>query len=111
MSTQIFLSSEQLEAGDFRVVTSAETDVWDSYVDQHPKASVFHTRQMIDVYSATHKYQPLAIAAVNQHGRPVAIIVSVLVQTLTGVASSFASRAIMFAEPICNDNDEGFKAW
>ena len=109
MSTQIFLSSEQLEADDFRVVTLAETDVWDSYVDQHPKASVFHTRQMIDVYSATHKYRPLAIAAVNQYGKPVAMIVSVLVQTISGVASSFASRAVMFAEPICNDDDEGIQ--
>ena len=109
MSTQISIFREQSEANDFRVVTSAETDVWDSYVNQHPKASVFHTRQMVDVYSATHKYQPLAIAAVNQHGRPVAMIVSVLVQTLTGVASSFASRAVMFAEPICNDDDEGIQ--
>ena len=88
-------------------MTPAETDLWDAYVDEHPKASIFHTRQMVQVYSATHKHRPLAIAAVNRYGTPVAMIVSVLVKTLPGVASSFASRAIMFAEPICNDNDEG----
>ena len=107
--TQTTISREQLKADHIRIVTSAETDIWDAYVEQHPKASVFHTRQMVDIYSATHKYQPLAIAAVNQYGQPVAMIVSVLVQTLTGVASSFASRAVMFAEPICNDDDEGIQ--
>ncbi len=93
----------------FRIATPAETDLWDAYVDEHPKASIFHTRQMVQVYSATHKHQPLAIAAVNQHGIPVAMIVSVHVKTLSGVVSRFASRAIMFAEPICNDDAEGIQ--
>ena len=95
--------------GPFRIATPAETDLWDAYVDKHPKASIFHTRQMVQVYSATHKHQPLAVTAVNQHGIPVAMIVSVLVKTLPGFASRFASRAIMFAEPICNDDEEGIQ--
>ncbi len=94
---------------DFRIITPANRDQWDRYVAEHPKATIFHTREMVEVYRATNRYQPLAIAAVNGSGKPIAMLVSVLVQTLPSPASRFASRAIMFAEPICDDNDEGIE--
>lgn len=89
------------------IVTPGETPAWNEYVTQHPKGTIFHTEDMVNVFHVTPGYEPFARAAVNEAGDIVALLVAVRVETVSGIASSFASRSIFFAEPICNDNEEG----
>lgn len=93
-----------------RVVGPADAPSWDAYVEAHPKGTVFHTSAMIDVYAAVPRYEPFAAAAVNADGNIVALLVAVRIETLSGLASSWASRSVLHAEPICNDDDEGIEA-
>ncbi len=91
----------------FQIVTAEDRERWDSYVAAHPKGTIFHTSDMVRVFAATRQHEPLAIAAVNGAGDIVAMLVAVHVRTLNGAASRFASRSIQYAEPICNDDEEG----
>jgi CelD/BcsL family acetyltransferase involved in cellulose biosynthesis len=89
------------------VVTHRECMHWDDYVLDHPKGTIFHSQAMIDVHAHTKGHSPIALAAQNRDGEIVALLVSVVIETLAGLASRFASRVVMFAEPICDKNEEG----
>lgn len=79
---------------------------WDHYVAKHPHGTVFHTTSMFRVFEATTDYSPYAYAAVNDSGKIVAMLVSVHVTTVRGLPT-FSSRAIQFAEPLCDFDAEG----
>ena len=66
----------------FQIVTSETCSQWDSYVQDHPKGTIFHTAAMVRVFGATRFYKPLAIAARTSDGRIVALLVAVRVQRL-----------------------------
>ena len=83
---------------------------WNEYVQKHSKGSVFHTREMFRVFEDTPGHTPMWIGARDEDGEIIAILCAVKVTTISGVLSRFASRSIMFVEPICDDTDEGILA-
>jgi CelD/BcsL family acetyltransferase involved in cellulose biosynthesis len=83
---------------------------WNKYVNDHPKGSVFHTLEMRTVFEATPGYEPMHIGARDSRGKIVAMLCAVRIKTIGGVFSPLASRSIMFAEPICDESDEGIEA-
>ncbi len=84
-------------------------DQWDCYVSGHPNGSIFHTRAMIQAFSATDNIEPAAYAAVNEAGNIVALLVSCHVKTLRDF-SSLSSRAVHYAEPLCDATPLGVAA-
>lgn len=86
---------------------TAATDEWDRYCSSHPKGSVFHTRKLLEAYAGTPGNSVHAEAAVSPSGRIVALLTAVRVSTLGGPFKPLASRSIMYAEPICDNNEEG----
>lgn len=90
-------------------IVAPDHEHWDAYVSQHPHGTIFHTSAMIRVFSATCDLQPFAHAAIDAAGAIVAMVVSVHVKTLRGF-SSLSSRAIQYAEPLCNDDADGVSA-
>ena len=80
---------------------------WDEYIQSHEKGTIFHTVGMYEVFSGTPKCRPWAMAVTNTDGAIVAMVSAVRVETLGGIASRFASRSILYAEPICDETDEG----
>ena len=80
---------------------------WDDYVIEHSKGTIFHTSGMHKVFDNTQRNEPWSMAAVNHAGRIVALLTAVRVETVSGLASRFASRSIMYSEPICDDSEEG----
>lgn len=99
--------SQVTHQGRFTIVTPRDIRHWDSYVKTHRKASIFHTSAMVDVYRTTAGYEPFAVAALNDKDDIVALLVAVRVVTVSGIAGRFASRSILYAEPLCNDDEEG----
>jgi serine/alanine adding enzyme len=65
---------------------------------------------MSRAYGRTPQHQSFSRAAVDDHGTIYAMLSSVLVKTLPGLASHLASRAIMYSEPICVDTPLGYEA-
>jgi serine/alanine adding enzyme len=92
----------------FEIVDS-DHDAWDSYVQQHPSGSIFHTRAMIRAFQATGNIQPRALAAIDESGELVALLVSCHVKTLRDF-SSFSSRSVHYAEPLCDPTPVGMAA-
>ena len=92
------------------IVPVDEASSWNDYVAAHPKGAIFHTAEMVDVFRATPKHEPLAIAAVDHAQRILALLVAVRIETVSGFASSLASRSVFYAEPLCNDTDHGIVA-
>jgi hypothetical protein len=91
----------------YTIANSSELPGWDDFVRQHPKGTIFHTKEMVQVLAATKLYEPLAIAACAPGGRIVAVLVAARVCTIPGMLSRFAARSILFAEPLCTDDSDG----
>jgi len=79
---------------------------WDQYVAKHAHGTAFHTSSLIRAFANTPTFSLFAYAALNADGEIVAMLVSVHVKTLRRL-TSLSSRAIQFAEPLCNDHVEG----
>lgn len=90
-------------------ITDWQNERWDSYVDQHPHGSIFHTRAMLQTFLDARDFDPIAHAAVDEHGKIVALLASAHVTTLRSIPS-FASRIIQFAEPLCDATPCGAEA-
>ena len=94
--------------GAFQIVTPSG-EAWDAYVRQHPHGSIFHTSAMIRAFAATNGLEPYAYAAADTSGKIVALLVSCHVKTLSRF-SAMSSRAVQFAEPLCDPDSTGVAA-
>jgi len=83
-----------------------QTEDWDAFVAAHPKGSIFHTAAMCRTMKATKGYDVLAISACDSFGEVKALLVAVCVSTLKSLGK-LAARSVMFAEPICTDDEIG----
>lgn len=92
----------------FRVV-GPDDESWDEYVRRHPQGSIFHTSKMIAAFAATSGFEPYGRAAIDAEGNIVALLVSCHVKTLRQF-SAVSSRAVQFAEPLCDPDPIGIAA-
>ena len=92
----------------FELVDS-DHEQWDPYVQRHPSGSIFHTRAMVRTFASVGSVYPRAMAAVDETGSIVALLVSCHVKTLRDF-SSLSSRAVQFAEPLCDATPVGVAA-
>ncbi len=92
----------------FEICQPADTQ-WDDYVRKHSKGSIFHTSAMIRAFTATRNVEPFAKAAIDESGNIVAMMVSCHVKTLRDF-TSLSSRAVQYAEPLCDSNPAGIAA-
>ena len=93
------------------IVTDAPNlESWSHFVSDHPRGSIFHTPEMVQVFGKTLRNYPLALAAIDEDGGMLALLVAVRVQTLPGPLGAVSSRSILYAEPICRDDERGRSA-
>ena len=110
MDTPVTSSYQRIDSGVLQFVTPEEAPGWDDYVRAHDKGTIFHTAGMHKVIQATPKNYPWSLAAVNSDGEIVAIVCAVRVETVGSIASRFASRSVWYAEPLCDETEEGSRA-
>jgi serine/alanine adding enzyme len=92
------------------IIDSPEPESWRRFVALHPRASIFHTPEMVRVFEGTPGHRPLALAAVDSVGDILALLVSVRVRTLRWLPGRVAARMLMYAEPLCLESDRGMEA-
>lgn len=90
-----------------KVVDRLEREVWSAFVEKHPNGSIFHTPEMFEVFQNTPDHAPLILAALDGSGDVLALLVSVKVQTLPSILGPISSRALLYAEPICQSSEQG----
>lgn len=83
---------------------------WDQFVAEHPHGTIFHSRAMLCTLQNTARHCPLAVAALDESDTVLALLAAVKVSTLGVWARQFASRSILFGEPIFADSDAGYQA-
>lgn len=83
---------------------------WDQFVLDHPKGSIFHSSPMIRVFRRAKHHEVLPLAALGPKGEIIALLVAVRVQTLPDPLGRLSSRSILYAEPLCHDNEPSIDA-
>lgn len=94
--------SMNLKITDFRKIPQ-----WDQFVLDHPNGTILHTSSMIRCKESTRHNFPFAQGAIDSQGQLCAILVASRVVTMSGIGAQIASRSIMYAEPLCLNNDSG----
>ena len=91
---------------DIEVITPLDDPRWSGFVDLHPKASIFHTREWMAALTKTYGYSPFAIARISQGGEiGAAIPVCAVESWLTGkrlISLPFADHC----EPLVGSSSE-----
>ncbi len=95
---------------DFQITDSPDRALWERFVDEHPKGSIFHTPAMQDAFAAAKHQRPLTLAALDHDGEMLALLSAVRVQTLPDPLGEISSRSIWYAEPLCRDVPAGVEA-
>jgi lipid II:glycine glycyltransferase (peptidoglycan interpeptide bridge formation enzyme) len=82
---------------------------WDHFVATHSQGSILHTSAMIRCQMETKQHVPHAYGVLDAAGELCAVLVAVRVSTISGLASSIASRSVMYAEPLCRNDQVGLE--
>lgn len=99
------------ESVDIRITESLDKVDWDRFVNSNPRATVFQTASMAEVYKRTAKYVPVSIAAVNEHTNEVlATLLVVIKNEKNGFLGSFSAHSSIRGGPIFNDSQAGISA-
>jgi lipid II:glycine glycyltransferase (peptidoglycan interpeptide bridge formation enzyme) len=79
-----------------RVVRRLTPTAWASFVDEQPRATIFHTPEMHRVFAATRGHRPRLFASVGDDGRLVAMLTVVDVTTMPGPLRYVSTRAVAY---------------
>lgn len=83
---------------------------WTSFVRSHPDGNIFQTMEMVEVYSGTERYEPMALAAIDASGNIQALMNAVLMHEREGPLGSFTSRAVVQVGPLFSHSEAGHAA-
>ena len=53
----------------FEIVQSLEEEIWHQFLNENPKANIFHTPEFFQVFGRVKGYKPHLWAAVNSGGQ------------------------------------------
>ena len=91
----------------WRVVTELPEQVWEEFVASHPRSSIFHTPLMHAVFARAEGHTPLLLAAVTDHGRPVALLTAVRITLKGGLAARWTTRVVAYGGFLAEESDRG----
>lgn len=99
------------ESVDIRITESVDKDEWDGFVNSNPRATVFQTANLAEVYKRTAKYEPVSIAAVDERKNEVlATLLVVIKKEKKGFLGSFSTHSSIRGGPISADSQTGITA-
>ena len=83
---------------------------WREFVDNHPQGTIFHTPEMFEVFAGATGHRPTLWAAVDNHGRVLALLLPVQITLLNGWFQHFTARAVVYGSVLCVPGAEGHQA-
>ncbi|MEM7783713.1 MAG: GNAT family N-acetyltransferase [Planctomycetota bacterium] len=111
MPTQVPLAilNQKVRDSRFSIVETDELPDWDDYVKNHPRGTIFHTRGIYKSFLNSPGTKPVVTAALDARGRIIALHFAVFIETFDYL-KRWSTRAVLFAEPICDSNLTGTRA-
>lgn len=82
--------------GDIRITRRVDEGAWRTLVGREPKANVFHTPEMYQVFQRARGHRPALWAATGLDGSPLAMFVPVEITLFGGLLRSWTSRAVAY---------------
>ena len=98
--TRVLVDGDPGGATGLRVVRSLPRERWSAFVDRHPDASIFHTPEMHEVFSATRHHQPAVWATVDDADDVRALFTPVKITIIGGPFRALTTRSVAFAGPL-----------
>ncbi len=90
-----------------RVVQQLDEDRWREFVDRHPQSNIFHTPEMFRVFARAPGHRPTLWATLGDDGRPLALLLPVLVTLMSGPLRRLTTRAVAYGGALCAPGSSG----
>lgn len=78
---------------------------WESFVLKHPFGNIFHTPEMVQLYSNSENHEPLVVACLNENNLIEGILVGDLQFETHGIIKIFSARTIVWGGPLVNNSN------
>lgn len=78
---------------------------WENFVESHIDGNIFQTPDMFKVYEKTKKHEPVLIAAENNTGELIGVLLAVLQKEHSGILGNFSARSVIMGGPLIKNND------
>jgi len=88
-----------------RIVHELDRNKWADFVYNHPKGNIFQSGAMYDVYSNTEGYKPILVAALDEQGDILGVLLSVLQTENSFFLKELTARAVVWGGPLVKDDD------
>jgi serine/alanine adding enzyme len=92
-----------------QVVRALDEGLWKDFVESNPRANIFHTPEMFQVFGRAKGHEP-HLWAVTQNGRVLALLSPVSVTLKDGVLRPLTTRAVLYGSMLCTSSAEGHEA-
>jgi len=83
------------------IVRQLDEQLWREFVDNHAQGCIFHTPEMFQVFAQAKGHRPEVWATIDEHGRPLALLLPVQVTLMDGLLRRFTTRAIAYGSVLC----------
>ena len=90
-----------------RIVRDLPEGEWQRFADECPTGNIFHTPEMFHVFAKARGYEPTLWVAIDNHERPLALLLPVQVTLMDGLLRRFTTRAIAYGGVLCAPGSEG----
>ncbi len=94
----------------FECVRQLDDSQWRSFIDQHPKANIYHTPEMFAVFARAENHLPQLYAMVDSRGSLLALFLPVEVSVKDGLLRPLTTRAIAYGSVLCAESAAGERA-
>lgn len=96
--------------GGFRIERELDIVTWRAFVAGHPDGNIFHTPEMHWVFAGAARHRPTCWAALDERGRPLALLPVVETAVLNGPLRRLSARAVVYGGVLCRPDELGQKA-
>jgi hypothetical protein len=81
---------------------------WDSFVKNHPHATVFQSPDMYALFDATERMQPVVVGIVDESdGSLCGVLLAAIIREMNGVGGYFSSRTVVYGGPLVGKRGRG----
>lgn len=94
-----------------KITANPDKNLWQQFVNNHPKGNIFQAPIMAEVYRNTKNYQPVILAAIESETNDIsALVQAVIIKEFTGILDQFTARSVITGGPLYRDSDTGNNA-
>jgi len=94
----------------FKITSHVKKDIWNEFIQNHPKGNIFQTPEMYEVYKRTKKYEPVFFAVVDESDNIKAMLLAHIIREFEGFLGHLSARSIIQGGPLYEESEEGLNA-